>query len=351
MRSLLLGFGAAFVAAATVLPEVKSTAWWIRFWDFPRVQLMAIAVGLLAGSARLPRGAARTALFASLSAAVAWQAAKIWRYTRLAGSESLPARSADPRMRARLMIGNVWMPNRNAAGLLDLVRDCDPDLILLLEPNRRWKEDLSELDRSHPYGLKCPLENTYGMLLYSRLPLTDARTRFLLLEDVPSMFCRVHLPGGVSFELYCLHPLPPGVAVDTTQRDAELVMVGREAKKSGAPSVVAGDLNDVAWSETTRLFQKLSGLLDPRIGRGLFNTYNARWPLLRWPLDHLFHSRSFRLAGLRRLPAFGSDHFAIVADLSYEPEAAGEQQPPRPDAEDLAHAREKLESAREEGLL
>jgi endonuclease/exonuclease/phosphatase (EEP) superfamily protein YafD len=185
------------------------------------------------------------------------------------------------------------------------------------------------------------------MLLYSRLPLAETKVKFLIQDDVPSIHTLVNLPSGEQIELHCLHPLPPSPTEHerSTERDAELVLVGKAVRNARRPVVVAGDMNDVAWSRTTRLFQKISGLVDPRIGRGLFNTFHAKYPLLRWSLDHIFHSTELRLVAIKRLPYFGSDHFPMYVALSVEPQATSHQEAPQAEADDWQEAHKKVDQA------
>jgi len=91
--------------------------------------------------------------------------------------------------------------------------------------------------------------------------------------------------------------------------------VGDQIKDLDESCIVMGDLNDVAWSRTTRLFQRISGLLDPRVGRKYVNTFHADYKFLRWSLDHLFHSTDFALVHMERLVHIGSDHFPIYVIL------------------------------------
>ena len=101
----------------------------------------------------------------------------------------------------------------------------------------------------------------------------------------------------------------------STERDVELLLAAQEIKDRGRPAIVLGDLNDVAWSPTTLQLMKAGDLLDPRRGRGFYNTYPARWPGFRYPLDYVFCTRHFRICSMRVLPSFGSDHLPLVAEL------------------------------------
>lgn len=119
-------------------------------------------------------------------------------------------------------------------------------------------------------------------------------------------------------------------------------------KDMKVPRLVIGDFNDVAWSRTTRLFQKVSRLLDPRKGRGFFSTFQADFWFMRFPLDHIFCSKHFSLVELKKLSACGSDHFPIVAELACE-QCNSNVEPPEPDKEEQQKAEKlKQQNATEE---
>jgi endonuclease/exonuclease/phosphatase (EEP) superfamily protein YafD len=168
-------------------------------------------------------------------------------------------------------------------------------------------------------------------------------------DDIPSFYAVVELPNKKYFDFFTVHPRPPRLLKNTETREAELLLAARLSKRTHYPSVVAGDLNDVAWSNTTKLFKNISGMLDPRVGRGLYNTYNAFIPLFRYPLDHVFYDPTFRLVSLRRLPKFGSDHFPMSITLNYEPQHEEEQEQPEPAIEDKIEASELIQEGLEKG--
>lgn len=315
--------GAAMIVA-TVVPIARKKAWWIRIFDFPRLQFFLIAAGtLVVFLLVIDDWSAWHVVFALLLAlAIAYQAYMMFPYTKLARPQVPQASGRDPQRTVALLFANVLMTNRSSEELLATIREEDPDIVLAVETDGWWQRELDVLAETHPHVVRQPQNNTYGMLLYSRLELVEPEVEFLIPADVPSIHTRVKLRSGALVELRCVHPRPPAPqeAKDAKPRDAELIVVARSLKGKDAPAIVLGDLNDVAWSRSNYEFQDISGLLDPRIGRGFYHTFHARYPFLRYPLDHCFHTKHFRLVSFKRLRKFGSDHFPVGIELSYEPE-------------------------------
>lgn len=330
---------------ATLLPLSRVTAWWVRGLDFPRLQLSALACTLLAVGVVLGALHGLSPLLITglvlCAGCIVFHAWWIIPYTRLWPREVLDADGAQPCL--RLLSANVLTPNLHADQFLELVRQNDPDIVITLESDSRWQGFLDTLEGDYPFSVKVPLDNLYGMHLYSRLPLRDTEVSYLVQDDIPSIHTEVQLSDTVRLRLHVLHPAPPSPTEneESTERDAELVVVAQSVSQETGPVIVTGDLNDVAWSTTTRLFRKISGLLDPRVGRGMFNTFHAEHRLLRWPLDHLFHSDHFTVSELRRLAAFGSDHFPLFVELCHQPVLGDAQEGLEDDAEDRELAREK----------
>ena len=337
-----------FLVASTLIPFLRSDAGFIRTFDFPRLQVAVAIVPVLALLLVFTRDRTGLVLLVALLACLAYQAYRILPFTPLHAPQAVAATSATCRIDAgvSILVANVLQDNTDHASLLRLVERHDPDLLLVLETNARWRDALAPLQARYPHRVEQPQPNTYGLLFYAKLPLENPQVRFLLQDDVPSIRTGVVLPSGERFTFYGVHPRPPHPGHSSAPRDAELVMVAREVRTLNGPAVVAGDLNDVAWSRTTTLFQKISGLLDPRIGRGLYPTFNAKWPLLRWPLDHIFFSDDFLLGRLERLPYIGSDHFPILISLCRANAAPKLQEAPEATAADMEAGREAIEAVK-----
>ncbi|MGQ7248938.1 endonuclease/exonuclease/phosphatase family protein [Halomonas sp. V046] len=344
----------AILVAATLLARIPTHWWWLRACEFPRLQ-----IGILGAIVALLSPLAEAGLTPWIATAGTLvfiiQLAYVLPWTPLWPIEVQAAEpgqlESDQKDRCiTLLIANVLTPNRRSDALIEMIREHDPDIVLTLESDDWWGQRLdAALNADWPNAVRVPLDNLYGMHLYSRLPLIEPEVKWLIQDDIPSIHCDVELRCGDRARLHALHPRPPapGESTESLWRDAELSLVAEEIHRTQIPTLVAGDLNDVAWSRSTRLFCRVSGMLDPRRGRGMFSSFHAGYPLLRWPLDHVFSSEHFTLAGMARLPAFGSDHFPILASLCFRPSRRDEHDAPEANAEERSDAQETVAEARQ----
>lgn len=322
---IIILFFSVLMCIPTLASITKFDQWWIRGFDFPRIQISFLTICVIIISFFIYDFSETWHFIATgiLTLSLLYQFKKIFPYTYLSRKQVFKFKGSDPNAAISILVSNVLTPNKRSDKLIALVKDRNPDILLTLETDKRWENELSDLEDDYKYTVKIPQDNLYGMHLYSKLELQDVKVQNIVQEEIPSIHAYVKLRNGKRIRLHCLHPMPPSpTESDTsTNRDAELLMLGRDVDPEKESILVIGDLNDVAWSRTTRLFQKMSGLMDPRIGRGFFNTFHAGYFLLRWPLDHVFHTKDFTLIEIARERNIGSDHFPMYINLNHEPSA------------------------------
>ncbi|MEB2777827.1 endonuclease/exonuclease/phosphatase family protein [Algoriphagus sp. D3-2-R+10] len=296
--------------------------WYFKILDFPRFQYLIIAIVLFVTFLFLTKKWRFPAVFLCLGllVSIVIQGRLILPY--YLGEKKVPDATVDKITKDNkisALIANVLVTNKNSQEFLQLIKTSNPDLILAMEVDNWWIDQLQILKNNYPYFMEFPLDNAYGMALYSKLRLTNDNIIFLNQDDVPSFHAEITLNSGESIQFHGVHPVAP-VPSDrypdnVGKEEVALAKVGDMVSKDTIPVIVAGDFNDVSWSDTSRLFEKNGDLKNVRIGRGIYSSFDVNSPFLRWPLDHFFVTKQFSLSKLERLPGFGSDHFPMLAEF------------------------------------
>lgn len=309
------------------IPFMREQTWWLRAWTYARLQMLvlcslsALIYLFLPGLESLWDKLIWVILIISAIGCLK----DVLPFTKIMPKQTRPYKDSEPHISIRLMVGNVLMENIDFADYLHQIERVQPDIIFLVETDERWRDKLSTLENDYPYRYLLPLPDFNGMLFYSRFPIVDVQERYLVQDHIPSLTLDLDVGHTQPLRFYGVHPRPPRPEDDTADLDKELSFIASECGHMSVPIIVTGDLNDVGWSSTTKKFLRVSGLLDPRHGRGLYNSYNAKNPLIRWPLDHVFHSKHFSLIDMQRLKPYGSDHFPLLIHFALHDPASEKQ--------------------------
>ena len=233
---LLLSLLTLITLTATVLPILHTAHWSIRGFDFPRLQLAVLAAFLFLAQL----------IFLDFAMLSSWVLCSIvllcccyhlwWilPYTKLWPTEVLATKDHAVERQLSIITANVLMPNRDAHKLIDLVHLHQPDVLVTLESNQWWQDQLDALKTDMPYTISCPLDNLYGMHVYSKLPLDEIDISYLVEDDIPSMHALLKLRTNDWVRVHFLHPAPPSPTEneESSERDAELVIVARSVANS-----------------------------------------------------------------------------------------------------------------------
>ncbi|MFD2432734.1 endonuclease/exonuclease/phosphatase family protein [Mesonia maritima] len=258
LKNVLVAFGVLAIIL-TIIPLFTANYWWIRIFDFPHGQLTALTLlAILFYFFRFDiRSKKDYGFMIILSACFIFQMTKIVPYTPFSSYEVKNATSKKNTI--SILASNVLQKNDHYIKLKNRITEQNPDLVLLMEANETWKDSMASILKSYSYRVECPLENTYGMLLYSKKKLFNPEINFLISDSIPSIHAKLKMDSGAIIQLYATHPTPPTPQHNprSTDRDGEMMLIAKKARENDLPILVIGDFNDVAWSQTTQEFQKL----------------------------------------------------------------------------------------------
>ena len=332
--SVVAVFG-ALVLFTTFAPLAPTQAWWVRGWDFPRVQILILGCIVIV-AAFFVVSSWKWGLIASLVIACIYQSVRILPYTPLYPKEMSSVEHREDGSQLVILASNVEEPNDQHDRVRALIDDVDADVVFLMETDKTWFDALSEQLDSYDTVVSELRDNYYGMIFATRLKVHQAQIVYLTPDETPTLFAELETPDGHRFRLVGLHPRPPVPGNSTEDRDAQIIYAARFAREINMPLIAVGDFNDAAWSDTSRRFKKVGGYVDPRVGRGMIASFDAKSRLLRAPIDQFYATPDIGLVDFGRGPNVGSDHFPIITRIELDPKIAGDANvapPPMPDTE------------------
>ena len=236
------------------------------------------------------------------------------------GAETPPAARA-----LRVLSANLLMVHPDPEAVVPLYLAQEADVWVLQEYSPRWEAAFAraQIPALFPNGIAQVQEDSFGIALFSRLPLVDSGIGDL--EGVPFAWARLLLPSPTDglppqvVELVAVHTLPPRTAAYHQAWRTQLTAIQALAASRYGAMILAGDLNlspvSAAWQQITS--GDMRGAHEA-CGRGAAVTFpNGIFPLPSARFDHVLLSPELGCVAIRELAGTGSDHSAVVADLGW----------------------------------
>ncbi len=218
----------------------------------------------------------------------------------------------------RILVANVLTSNRDCDRLLSLVREEEPDVLILQEINDWWASSIVSLSGDLPYSVVEPEEHNFGMGLYSKYPLHSTILHTMGPYELITIECAINFHDR-DIVIIAAHPPPPIRPPAAIARDVQLEELGDLVRGHNASNViVCGDLNCTMWSGAYRDLIETTGLQNSRNGFGILPSWPTFLPsVMRIPVDHCLHSTDARVLDCRLGSAIGSDHLPLIVDFQF----------------------------------
>ena len=216
----------------------------------------------------------------------------------------------------QILHANVYVNNTTPQALGKAITQHRPDIIALAEITTAAVQRLSGPLSDYPFRAEYIDDSAFGLALYAKLPLSNARIAFWGPGNIPSIYAEIQWKER-RLHLFVTHPQPPISAGRRRLRDSQLAAVAAAVARTHGPKLVIGDLNTTMWSPVFERFLRQSGLADPRQNWGVLGTWPAWLPWGKLPIDHILNSPELTIVNLAVLSPTGSDHLPLLAEVTW----------------------------------
>ena len=215
-----------------------------------------------------------------------------------------------------LLCWNVLASNQDTNGIVGVVRQSSPDLIVLVEYTESLASQLDHLRKDYPFHLESPRRDAFGIAVFSRKPC-KLETFRIGTGNVPCICATIGDAKNAPLRLWAAHTYPPIGEMWRFRRRQLEELSALVAAYNDVPTVVCGDLNETPWGNAFRSLIDRADLADSSSGLG----YQASWPTMLGPLgipiDHVLVSRDVSVIERKIVRGIaGSDHRPVFVQLA-----------------------------------
>tara|TARA_R110001592_G_scaffold27763_14_gene102779 strand:+ start:3472 stop:4446 length:975 start_codon:yes stop_codon:yes gene_type:complete len=212
---------------------------------------------------------------------------------------------------------NKWMMQPNQETIVDWIKHEAPDILVIQEPDPKMLEQIKTLV-DYPYLVEIVPQNPFGFILISKYPITEhtiQKTPQYVFNNIYGHVV-IDIPDQAPISLYTAHPVPPGNASLSQQRNSDLATLSTIIKNDPHSNIIfMGDFNITPYSPFFKQLLRQTGLHNEYTTLLPPPTWSARYYdyIFQIPIDHILHKGDLQLIDKQRGPSMGSDHHSLIA--------------------------------------
>ena len=303
----LLFFLSFCVAIFTILPTLFPDIWWIDLMSHFRVQYLVALVFVLLLFILI--GFRRVVIpVLILIFLFIWNA--VYILPLYISPENVSEKSQHE---LKILSINLLSSKIDTTKVLELIKEKDPDILVLMELTPQWENQLIGLYKSYPFYKVEPRNNNFGIAMLSK---TEMSSTLVYFENSPTPSIIAELVfGNKPLSILATHPMPPISMATFNSRNTQLKEIAFKSADFSENFILIGDLNISSFSSHFKDLLTHSNLVDSRNGFGLVTTWPADFYPLRTTLDHCLIGGELKILERETEKNIGSDHLPIFIKI------------------------------------